>query len=307
MIVNALVTTFHGLPNLSIPLPSSASISELHSAILTHLPPTLPYLTRLLLSTSSGKILSAASPQAISTLIQDAISSNNNFIPLRLTPPLPGGKGGFGSQLRAAGGRMSSRKKRGQEENSDSCRNLDGRRIRTVKEAKALAAYLEIKPEMERKEKEARRERWMKIVETADRREQEEKGGAVLGGKRFEDVEWLEKNEEEKERLREMVAVVMKDMMKKEANAKNGGPSDEGSSGASSGEEGDQLTLPTLPKLIGKVLQKPVPTLKTPKFSGFDDDDEFMSDEEMEDIDEEDEEEEIEAPVVGKGKGKAKA
>lgn len=42
-----------------------------------------------------------------------------------------GGKGGFGSQLRAAGGRMSS----GKATNTDSCRDLSGRRLSTIKEA----------------------------------------------------------------------------------------------------------------------------------------------------------------------------
>lgn len=42
-----------------------------------------------------------------------------------------GGKGGFGSQLRAAGGRMSS----GKNTNTDSCRDLSGRRLSTIKEA----------------------------------------------------------------------------------------------------------------------------------------------------------------------------
>lgn len=54
---------------------------------------------------------------------------------LRLTPRLKGGKGGFGSQLRAAGGRMSSQKT----SNNDSCRDLSGRRLSTVKEAKKYA------------------------------------------------------------------------------------------------------------------------------------------------------------------------
>lgn len=49
---------------------------------------------------------------------------------------------------------MSSRKrKQNAELATGSARNLDGRRIRTVTEAKNLAAYLATKPDMDRKEK----------------------------------------------------------------------------------------------------------------------------------------------------------
>ena len=53
---------------------------------------------------------------------------------------------------------MSKKKKNQQGEDNGSSRNLDGRRIRTVNEAKALAEYLAIKPDMDRKEKEKRKE-----------------------------------------------------------------------------------------------------------------------------------------------------
>lgn len=52
-------------------------------------------------------------------------------ITLDVCARLRGGKGGFGSQLRAAGGRMSS----GKATNTDSCRDLSGRRLSTIKEA----------------------------------------------------------------------------------------------------------------------------------------------------------------------------
>jgi len=207
---------------------------------------------------------------------------------------------------------MSSRKKRGQEENSDSCRNLDGRRIRTVKEAKALAAYLEIKPEMDRKEREKRKERWRKVVEQADKREAEERGDIVMGGTRFEDTEWLEKTEEEKEKLREAVVRAMKEgAYEDEEEKRDNSP---GSSGVSSGADEEVVEVPKKSKLaVPKPASLPTAsTAKARKFTGFDDDDEFMSadseedDEEMEDIAEEEEEEEA-ADSKGKGKGKARA
>jgi len=59
-------------------------------------------------------------------------SQNPSFpITLDLCARLQGGKGGFGAQLRAAGGRMAS----GKNQNTDSCRDLSGRRLSTIKEA----------------------------------------------------------------------------------------------------------------------------------------------------------------------------
>jgi len=80
------------------------------------------------LTTNNG---SAPLPDAtLSSLLQD--EEGGNLVTLRLTPLMMGGKGGFGSQLRAAGGRMSSQKT----SNNDSCRDLSGRRLSTIKEAK---------------------------------------------------------------------------------------------------------------------------------------------------------------------------
>jgi hypothetical protein len=56
---------------------------------------------------------------------------------MRLAPRVLGGKGGFGSQLRAAGGRMSSQKTN----NKDSCRDLNGRRLSTIREAKRCVPF----------------------------------------------------------------------------------------------------------------------------------------------------------------------
>ncbi|KAI9012378.1 telomere stability and silencing-domain-containing protein [Hyaloraphidium curvatum] len=69
---------------------------------------------------------------------------------LSLAFRLRGGKGGFGSNLRALGGRMSSQKT----DNKDACRDLQGRRMKTVNEAKKMAEYAEQEEERKRKEKE---------------------------------------------------------------------------------------------------------------------------------------------------------
>jgi len=63
-------------------------------------------------------------------------------VTLELCARLRGGKGGFGSQLRAAGGRMSS----GKASNVDSCRDLSGRRLSTLKEAQRQAELIESVP-----------------------------------------------------------------------------------------------------------------------------------------------------------------
>ncbi|TGZ82057.1 hypothetical protein EX30DRAFT_358463 [Ascodesmis nigricans] len=266
-VINTHVTLFPPFSPLLLPLPSSTPLSSLHDTIQSRLP---PILTRLHLTTTSGRTVPSSSSATLSTL------TSCDLLTLRLSAPLCGGKGGFGSQLRAAGGRMSSRKK--SQENNDSCRNLSGRRLRTVKEAKALAAYLEIKPEMEKKEKEEKMKRWREIVEAAEKRE--EKGNA---GARIDDVRWVEEKEEGKERVGEAVREALKAGLGGILEMDEGEAMDDeeaGSSGESS-EEGERREE--------KVKQKEM------RFAGWDEDDEFMSsdDEGMED------------EVVGKGKGKA--
>jgi len=130
-----------------------------------------------------------------------------------------GGKGGFGSQLRAAGGRMSSQKT----SNSDSCRDLSGRRLSTIKEAKKsvsffphiplfilivfrlcsrLAEYLEQEPARKKAAAEAQRAK----LEALERKLGIDSAGGsssngdptqVAGRKhRFDDNEYLEQSRE---------------------------------------------------------------------------------------------------------------
>lgn len=61
-----------------------------------------------------------------------------------------GGKGGFGSMLRAQGGKMSAGRRKNGEENNDSCRDLNGRRLSTMKQAKLLADHLASQDERKR-------------------------------------------------------------------------------------------------------------------------------------------------------------
>lgn len=118
-----LVDTISPFSSLALQVPSSTPLVSLDSLISSRYP-DLPYHA-LSLSSPRGSDLTSDAP--LSTL-----TNGGDLVTLRLMPSLLGGKGGFGSQLRAAGGRMSSQKA----SNNDSCRDLNGRRLSTVKEAK---------------------------------------------------------------------------------------------------------------------------------------------------------------------------
>ncbi|TVY56700.1 Telomere maintenance protein SDE2 [Lachnellula cervina] len=307
--LNVFLTSFPGLnlpSTLSLPLPAETTISQLHDRIQDRLP---AHNSRLILTTISNKQLPATSESHISGLLS---SPHDDFLSLRLAVPLCGGKGGFGSQLRAAGGRMSSKRKKNQGDENASSRNLDGRRLRTVNEAKALAEYLAIKPEMAKREKEERRKRWEQVVELAERREEEMKSGS----KGKVDGKWVEDKEEAGEATRKAVLAAMKSGDYKDNLVRTSAASGSGSGNSGSEDEvmGGSSSKGTTPPSDAE------PKPKTRTFFGFDEDDEFMrsdeEDEEEKDVDEmeEDEPEIVEkeptpppAPAKGKGKGKAKA
>jgi len=104
---------------------------------------------------------------------------------------LRGGKGGFGSNLRAMGGRMSSQKT----ENKEACRDLQGRRLKTVNEAKKMAEYAEQEGERKRKEKE-RLEK--KIAEGLKEPEKKKI--------RFDDAQFVADHEKVREDVKDAVA-----------------------------------------------------------------------------------------------------
>ncbi|KAF5622555.1 hypothetical protein F52700_10527 [Fusarium sp. NRRL 52700] len=271
--VNVLVTSFAGLglpPTLVLPLASSTTVTELREHIDDRLPTTQ---SRLILTTLSNKQLPASSDSPISSYLSTA---DDEFLSLRLAVPLCGGKGGFGSQLRAAGGRMSSRKKKSQEDHGSS-RNLDGRRLRTVNEAKALAEYLAIKPEMEKKEKEKRRERWEQIVQMSEQKEAEIKSGS----KSRLDGQWVEDKEESSERTREAVLAAMKNGNYKDnlLSISHDSSSSQPSNNRSGSDEdkGTSSEQSTPPPAEGVKAGNGNGNGKATTFFGFDEDDEFMS------------------------------
>jgi len=212
MSTSIVVSTFAPFPTLSLSAPSDAPFSTLYD-LLAHRYPELP--SDLLLTPHRG---CAPSPDTLLSSLQDDTDAPS-FVSLRLVPRLRGGKGGFGSQLRAAGGRMSSQKT----SNNDSCRDLSGRRLSTIKEAKKLAEYIESEPQRKKAQQEAQRaklealEKKLGIVHSAD-------GSSTpaepLAGKkhRLDDTEYLEQSREIVDNVKNAVSVAM---LKKRKKAKS--------------------------------------------------------------------------------------
>ncbi|KAK9781056.1 putative Telomere stability and silencing-domain-containing protein [Seiridium cardinale] len=263
--INIFVSSIAGFgpATLSFPVPSSATLEDVADSIKQRLPAD-PRDHRLILTTNSNKqLIPSRFPLSTSISTVCGLSNSDDFVSLRLSAPLCGGKGGFGSQLRAAGGRMSSRKKKNNGDENASSRNIDGRRLRTVTEAKALAEYLAIKPEMEQKEKQKRRERWQQVIDAADQREHEIKNNTKgrLDGK------WVEDKDEATERTRDAVLAAIKSGKYTD----NFGTKD-GSSEEEEEEVSGSSSKSVSPPISSKGKQ---PAART--FAGFDDDDEFMS------------------------------
>lgn len=207
---------------------------------------------------------------------------------------------------------MSSKRKRGQGEQNGSSRNLDGRRLRTVTEAKALAEYLAIKPEMDRKEKEERRARWQQIVDMAEQKEEEIKSGA----KGKVDGQWVEDKEEAAERTRDAVLAAMR-LGNYKDNGFVGAASSSKDPLGSSESDHEEMEEPSS-KETTPPSDRGVKTAPRSYF-GFDEDDEFMSSDEdgmqsePDEIDQQDDEDMVdrreivvsEQPYLDKGKARA--
>lgn len=211
MTINVLLSTFDGLrlpPTVCLSLAEDLPLSALWTVVASLLPPSVAI--EAFLCTSDGRRISSRHG-ILRSLLPESQNGAPAFLPLRLNVPLRGGKGGFGSQLRAAGGRMSSRKKKQNAElATGSARNLDGRRLRTITEAKNLATYLATRPDMDRKEKEEKRKRWEAVVELAEQREADMKAGKTIDGRRKGlSGEWLEEKEEVGENVKNAVRLTM--------------------------------------------------------------------------------------------------
>lgn len=115
---------------LSLHLPITLTADEILASVVSRLNLHEEGASLLRLTTPGGHPFSASSTLADLTRPE----APRSFVELEIRLAVLGGKGGFGSMLRAQGGKMSARKG---EENNDSCRDLNGRRLSTVKEAKA--------------------------------------------------------------------------------------------------------------------------------------------------------------------------
>ncbi|GAB7362625.1 hypothetical protein MBLNU230_g2937t1 [Neophaeotheca triangularis] len=290
--ITVLVTTFTGLGlprTLSLPTNPNTSVSDLTTTILNR----LPHIDRrLIITTNNNKQLLQTSDKPISTLLQD---EQTTLLPLRLSARLCGGKGGFGSQLRAAGGRMSSKKNRDRNAGNPngSNRNLDGRRLRTVDEAKRLADYLATKPEMEKRERDEKRKRWEAVVEAAERKEEEVRSGRAGNGGGRLDAQYVEGKEEAERITREAVIRAMKEGNVE--SARTGSESSEDRKGSEEDGAGSSQGSTDSPEPDAH---------EGPSFFGWDDDE--LSEDEGDDVAAEPVTPgDHGAAVSGKGKGKA--
>ncbi|KDQ59050.1 hypothetical protein JAAARDRAFT_127591 [Jaapia argillacea MUCL 33604] len=192
MQTTVLVSTFPGAPfsTLSLSVPSTTPFESLCD-LLRERYPALPPSDDLYLSRHSGGIPPASTP--LSSLCSE--DEGGRLVSLRLSTRLLGGKGGFGSQLRAAGGRMSSQKT----SNNDSCRDLSGRRLSTIKEAKKLAEYMESEPDR----KKVAAEQAKAKLEALEKKIAEPNPGAK---RRFDDTEYMEQTREIADGVKSAVA-----------------------------------------------------------------------------------------------------
>lgn len=99
--------------------------------------------------------------------------------------------------------------------NNDSCRDLSGRRLSTIKEAKKLAEYIESEPARKKAEQEAKKaklealERKLGMSKDADSPESKKR--------RFDDTEYLEQSQEIVENVKNAVSAAL---LKKRKKAK---------------------------------------------------------------------------------------
>ena len=287
--INVLLTTFAGLGlprTLSLPINASTTVHDLLNTIYDRLPEVHH---ALIITTTSNKQLLFSTNDAIATLLP---STSDTFLPLRLSARLCGGKGGFGSQLRAAGGRMSSRKNRQNQNTNGSNRTLEGRRVRVVAAAKQLAEHMAKEKEVEEQARQERKQKLEDTIDAADRKMETIKSGKSGVNQGRLDAEYVESKELAEEKTREAIMNAMKlssaalertgseSSMEVDETASDDGEAEDATSGSS--EDAAPLN----------------PSRSGPAFFGWDDEDDEDSEEDGEDT---------KRQPVHEGKGKAKA
>ncbi|KAI0775005.1 telomere stability and silencing-domain-containing protein [Trametes elegans] len=205
MSTSVLISTFSPFPTLALSVPSETTFADLHE-LLADRYPSLPLHSQsadLVLTPTAGPLPEAHT--SLTTYLDDD-SQEHSLVSLRLVPRLRGGKGGFGSQLRAAGGRMSSQKT----SNNDSCRDLSGRRLSTIKEAKKLAEYIESEPLRKKAQQEAQRAKLEALEKKLGITAGSSSSDPLAGKKhRLEDTEYIEQSKDIVENVKSAVSVGM--------------------------------------------------------------------------------------------------
>ncbi|KAG0304357.1 hypothetical protein BGZ98_005613 [Dissophora globulifera] len=200
--MEAIVSLFGSNPvAIAFPESSSPSVLDLkqHLFDLYHIP-----VDDQRIQTAGGLPLSTGDDQDDDQvlLFEDAERKQVRYFGLSMR--LGGGKGGFGSMLRAQGGRMSSQKST----NTDACRDLSGRRIKTVNDAKKMAEFVQQEPEREKARKENLKRKIEEKMEIAERPTRKH---------RFEDSKFFDEAEEQVEEVKSAVAAAIKDSLKSAA------------------------------------------------------------------------------------------
>lgn len=224
----ALIRPFEAL-RLNVPRSTTGAELQLDVAGAMHLNADDAALVRI--TTRGGRILHDADPVSL-------LGPSPVHVEVRVRQL--GGKGGFGNMLRAQGGRMSARSKG----NTDACRDLNGRRLSTLKEAQRLAEYLAKEPERQKALDEAQTRKYAKLEKMLGRQpksaqdfeeaaakldeageELEESVASEAGPsrpapkrkERIEDHEFVEQSRELVDNVRSAVATAMKKRKKKKA------------------------------------------------------------------------------------------
>lgn len=183
-------SAFSGLPSLRLVKPQDTLISELVEDIQLQLPQNVIKSTYI--SLKSGRLLYPT--DTVRDLLNE-YGPDYSFLDLRLNGCLCGGKGGFGSMLKAQGTKMSRKKNKNTKEYTDSLRNLDGVRLKTIRQAKELHAHLESAPSREKEAVEKKKAKLKAIIE----------GSQKVKPAKFSDEQYLEQREQLVNDVREAV------------------------------------------------------------------------------------------------------
>ncbi|KAI8065589.1 telomere stability and silencing-domain-containing protein [Gongronella butleri] len=177
-----------------VQLPSQKSVCYTYDAASTTTAYTVKQQVASQFSLSTSDLI--VSTLGGSLLADDAaLFANTHTEQLSVGLRLRGGKGGFGSMLRAQGGRMNAQKTT----NFDACRDLQGRRLRDV-------AAIKQQEEAAAKEEERlvqRREKFEKKIEKALKPREAPKH-------RFDDNEFLNEKEQVVDKVKDAVSNALK-------------------------------------------------------------------------------------------------